>query len=90
MKTVRLLAVAATMALMSPPRATAVADYEIEAASNDETFIINGEVFKAQSYCIGWGKGDRVIFLEGDPFGTCSSAKLYNRRMKETCDVWCE
>jgi len=70
--------------------AIAATDYEIEAASNDETFIINGEVFKAQTYCLGWEKDDRVIFLEGSPFGACASATLYNRRTKDTCEVWYE
>ena len=70
--------------------AIAVTDYEIEAASNDETFIINGEAFKAHTYCLGWEKDDRVVFLEGSPNGACASATLYNRRTKETCEVWCE
>jgi hypothetical protein len=70
--------------------AIAATDYEIEAVSNDETFIINGEVFKARTYCLGWEKDDRVIFLEGDPSGACVSAALYNRRTKDTCEVWCE
>jgi hypothetical protein len=28
--------------------------YEIEAAVNDEKFIINGESFEAKTYCLGW------------------------------------
>jgi hypothetical protein len=70
--------------------AIAATEYEIEAASNDETFIINGEVFKAKTYCLGWEKDDHVIFVDGDPSGTCTSATLYNRRTKKTCEVWCE
>ena len=68
----------------------AATDYEIEAAANDETFIINGEVFKARTYCFGWEKDDHVIFLEGSPSGACASATLYNRRTEDTCEVWCE
>ncbi len=85
-----LLPLSAIACLSFTLQAIAAPEYEIEAASNDETFIINGEVFKAQTYCIGWDKGDRVIFLEGDPSGACASAKLYNRRTEETCDLWCE
>ena len=70
--------------------AIAATDYDIEAAHNDETFIIDGEAFKAQTYCLGWEKDDRVIFFEGSPFGACASATLYNRCTKDTCGVWCE
>lgn len=65
-------------------------EYEIEAATNDETFIINGEVFKAKTYCLGWDEGDKVIFVEGSPYGACVSAILFNLWDRETCDVWCE
>ena len=54
------------------------------------TFLINGEVFEAQTYCLGWDEGERVIFIEGDPNGACASAILYNIDRKEKCEVWCE
>lgn len=64
--------------------------YKIEVAHNDELFIINGEKFAAQTYCLGWEEGDEVLFLEGSPFGACASAELLNLRTREKCDVWCE
>ncbi|MFQ1886989.1 hypothetical protein [Aeromonas veronii] len=64
--------------------------YEIEVAHNDELFIINGEKFEAQTYCLGWENGDEVIFIDGSPNGVCVSATLLNLRMQEKCDVWCE
>ncbi|EID0695622.1 TPA: hypothetical protein ACMDT1_003446 [Vibrio parahaemolyticus] len=64
--------------------------YEIEVAHNDELFIINGEKYEAQTYCLGWEQGEYVIFLEGSEFGACASAKLFNVNRDETCDVWCE
>lgn len=64
--------------------------YKIQAAVDDEKFIINGEVFDAMSYCLGWDEGDRVIFLEGTPLGACSTAELYNLDREEKCSVWCE
>jgi hypothetical protein len=73
-----------------PTLSHSATSYRIEAAANDETFIINGEVFKAKTYCLGWDEGERVIFMEGSPFGACSSATLYNKNRKETCEVWCE
>jgi len=73
------------------PRTHTVPDsYVIEIAHNDDLFIINGERFEAQTYCLGWEKGDRVLFLEGSPFGACASAELYNLRTREKCSVWCE
>ena len=64
--------------------------YEIEAAVNDEKFIINGELFEAKTYCLGWEKGQRVIFIEGNALGACATATLYNLDRKEKCEVWCE
>ena len=64
--------------------------YEIEVAHNDELFIINGEKFEAQTYCIGWEEGGEVLFIEGSPYGACASATLLNLRTREKCDVWCE
>jgi len=64
--------------------------YEIQAAVNDEKFIINDEVFEAKTYCMGWEEGEHVIFIEGSPNGTCTSAVLYNVEKEKTCEVWCE
>ena len=63
--------------------------YYIEKDYNDELFIINGELYKAQTYCLGWSEGEQVIFLEGTP-GICISAKLLNLNRREKCNVWCE
>jgi len=73
-----------------PSRGSSRDSYEIEVAHNDELFIINGEKFEAQTYCLGWEEGDQVLFLEGSPYGACASATLLNLRTREKCDVWCE
>ena len=65
-----LLAIASTV--------SAVTEYEIEVSHKDELFVINGERYKAQTYCFNMEEGDRVIFLEGSPYGACASAR--NRR----------
>lgn len=64
--------------------------YLIEAISNDETILINGSIYKAKTYCLGWNKGDTVIFIEGSPYGTCVSATLFNINKNKECMVWCE
>lgn len=74
----------------TPSRGSSRASYEIEVAHNDELFIINGEKFEAQTYCLGWEEGDEVIFLDGSPYGACASATLLNLRTREKCAVWCE
>jgi hypothetical protein len=89
MRTRKTLLVAVLLAGVSGP-AAAMPTYSIDAAANDETFIINGEVFKAKTYCLGWDKGDRVGFLDGSALGACVSATLYNFNRGETCRVWCE
>lgn len=70
--------------------AIAATEYEIEVSHNDEIFIVNGETFEAKTYCFDMQEGDRVIFLEGSPFGACATAELLNLRTKERCEVWCE
>ena|SRR3989442_1964245 len=64
--------------------------YVIQASDNDETFVINDEIFKAKTYCFNMKKGDKVIFLSGSPSGVCTSAELLNIRTGELCRVWCE
>ena len=64
--------------------------YEIQASANDETFVINREVFSAKTYCFHFEQGDRVVFIEGSPVGACASAKLLNLRTGDVCEVWCE
>ncbi|MDX5371899.1 MAG: hypothetical protein LPK18_05630 [Pseudomonadaceae bacterium] len=64
--------------------------YTIETSHNDELFIINGEKFEAQTYCMDLFEGDQVIFIEGSPLGACSSAKVVNLRTRNECNLWCE
>lgn len=65
-------------------------EYVVDAAVNDETFVINGEVFKAQTYCFGINPGDRVIFVSGSAFGACVSAEFVVVSTGRTCRCWCE
>ena len=74
----------------APSRGSSRDSYEIEVAHNDELFVINGEKFEAQTYCLGWEEGDQVLFLDGSPYGACASATLLNLRTREKCNVWCE
>lgn len=64
--------------------------YPVEAAVNDETFIIKGEVFKAQTHCFNVNRGDRVKFVDGGEAGGCVAAKFLNIRTGDVCAVWCE
>lgn len=66
------------------------AAYTIQASVDDETFVINGEVFKAKTYCFNMERGDKVIFLSGSPLGACASAELLNLRTEKVCRVWCD
>lgn len=76
--------------LRAPKRCSSPSTYPIEMAYNDEKFIINGEMFEAKSYCMGWDVGDGIIFLAGSAYGACASAELYNVARSEECSVWCE
>jgi len=70
--------------------ATGQQSYLIEVSHQDEFFMINGERFRAKIHCFNMNEGDRVIFLEGNPYGSCTTAVLVNLRTGETCEVWCE
>ncbi|MCB0486655.1 MAG: hypothetical protein KDC47_10705 [Flavobacteriaceae bacterium] len=69
---------------------TSKPSHKIEVSYNDELFIINGEKFKAKTYCFNMKEGDAVIFIEGSALGSCASATLVNLRTKNKCEVWCE
>lgn len=64
--------------------------YEIDISHNDDFFIINGEKYQAKTYCFNMEEGDRVIFIEGSPFGACASATILNLRSRDKCELWCE
>jgi hypothetical protein len=83
-----LLAAAAALAMTTTGNAATT--YEIQAAVNDELFVINGEKFQAKTYCLGWDEGEEVIFIDGRASGICVSAELFNVDREETCRVWCE
>ena len=78
------------LAITSSSLLSAATSYEIEVSHNDELFVINGEKFKAKTYCFNMEEGDKVIFIEGSPYGACASAKLLNLRANKICEVWCE
>ena len=78
------------LASLLPFTAFSATAYEIESAVNDEKFVINGELFEAKTYCLGWEEGQRVIFIEGSALGACATAELYNLDREEKCEVWCE
>lgn len=80
----------ALLAVTFANAATAATTYEIQAAVNDEKFIINDEAFEAKTYCMGWDVGDEVIFIDGNANGVCVSAELFNVTRNRTCRVWCE
>lgn len=64
--------------------------YEVQSSVDDETFVINGEVFKAKTYCFGIAKGDEVVFVEGNANGACASAAFIVVGNSRKCAVWCE
>jgi ribosomal protein S17 len=68
----------------------ALETYEIEHNIDDEVFVINDEKFEAKTYCFNMNEGDEVIFIEGNPNGTCVSAEIYDVTSGKKCEVWCE
>lgn len=64
--------------------------YPVQKAFDNEVFIINGHRYEAMTFCEGIAEGDWVIFLQGNPYGTCSSAVIQNLHTGATCDLWCD
>ncbi len=72
-----------------PETNTKAETYKID-VSNDEVLVINGEIFEAKTYCLGFNKGDEVLFIKGSPFGACASAEILKLSNGKTCRLWCE
>ncbi len=89
MKKIRLLT-ALFVSLLLVSEAIGDVYYQIDKEIDSEVFVINGEVYRAQTYCFNLYEGDLVRFIEGSPYGACVSAKIYNRNRNSICDLWCE
>ncbi len=63
--------------------------YKVESSANDEFLIINGVNFAAKSFCHDFQLGDEVVFMSGDPDGSCTEALIVNLRTNQTCNTWC-
>ena len=62
-------------------------------AFDNELIFSNGQKCNSsnsKTYCLGLDKGDTVIFIEGSPYGACTSATLFNIDKNRKCMVWCE
>jgi hypothetical protein len=64
--------------------------YAVESATDGINMIVNGIEFAAKGSCQDYQFGDGVIFLSGDPNGSCTEASLLNMRNNQSCDVWCQ
>ena len=78
----------------SPPLPPAASEgpkrHRLSVAANDETFVVEGSVFKAKTYCFGFAEGDEIVFAAGGPGGICTSATIVHLQSGKTCEVWCE
>lgn len=84
----RLVDRALTLAQTSAPAGAKT--YAVQASVNDEKFIINGQVYEAQTYCFGVEKGDQVMFISGSALGACATAEFVAVRTSKSCKVWCK
>ncbi len=64
--------------------------YSIESADHDENFIINEMQYAAKAACPGFLFGDQVVFLTGNPDGSCTESTILNLANNATCEVWCQ
>lgn len=64
--------------------------YPVQKIIDNEVFIINGNQYEAMGTCKEILEGDWVVFLQGNPYGTCSSAVIQNIHTGATCLFWCD
>jgi len=64
--------------------------YPVQKALNNEVFEINGNRYEAMTACEGIDEGDWVVFLQGSPYGACSSAVIQNLHTGAKCSLWCD
>lgn len=86
----KLIIVAAT--LLASSTTFAGPRYTIQAVTDDEKLVINGDVYEPRGLrpISGFDEGDTVEFIEGTP-GLCTSAMLLSRSYGgKVMKVWCE
>jgi len=64
--------------------------YPVQEIAENQVFIINGHRYEAMTSCRGITEGDWVVFLQGNPYGTCSSAVIQNLHTGAECNLWCD
>jgi hypothetical protein len=64
--------------------------YPVQEVLKNEIYIINGYRYEAMTACEGIAEGDWVVFLQGSPYGTCSSAVIQNLHTGAKCNLWCD
>jgi hypothetical protein len=64
--------------------------YPVQEVLKDEIYIINGYRYEAMTACEGIVEGDWVVFLQGSPYGECSSAVIQNLHTGARCNLWCD
>jgi hypothetical protein len=64
--------------------------YPVQKVLNNEVFEINGYRYEAMTVCEGIDEGDWVVFLQGSPYGACSSAVIQNLHTGAKCSLWCD
>ena len=70
--------------------------YIVDVADNSESFVFRSRggsprLFKAKTYCFGIFEGDEVLFYEGGPDKSCTTAAFIKTRggTGGKCEVWC-
>lgn len=64
--------------------------YPVQKIIENEVFIINGYRYEAMTVCEGIDEGDWVVFLQGSPYGACSSAVIQSLHNGAKCSLWCD
>jgi hypothetical protein len=57
-----------------------------EISSRNIWFVINGEMYRAKTSCVGFEEGDYIQFLT---VRECDPATILNLRTNKTCEVFC-
>lgn len=63
--------------------------FPVETSDGAGSYQIRGKAYDAGAACVGWARGDAVVFLTGGEGKACAPATLFNLTQPQTCAVTC-
>lgn len=88
-RTLKLLYLVATLLPFIAFNANA-AQYKVAEKLQNGDLMINGMAWRPAKACSHIGKGDMVVFKQGNQNGHCVSATIIKDKETKPCQLWCD